>query len=437
MKKLSVGKKSFYASVVFIVALMLGTYIWTLSLDSARVLPLYEFVLSPVLALTRQWDVVFPVLSLFLVLGGALALLEKSGVVAYILSLVSKHFSHRRYLLMGIVILFFMLMGSLISSYDECIAFGQIIATLAVGLGWDTVTGLCMCLLAESFGFASAITNSFSVGISQGLAGVPVFSGMSMRIVSFVFLFFLLYFFTVFYAKKIERKKSASRIPDSFVKDRVLERAMIFFSTSLVIGIALIVCSAYIPLLQDRTIEIVSCVFIVSGAGSVVITRKNCKESLVAFFKGIYGMIPSCILFLLASSIGYILKQSGALDIILNSFSVAIEGASPVAVIVLVYFFVLFLSFFVPSASAKAFMLMPILIPVCKLAGISANMCILVYAMADGLAKCFYPTCPTVLISISATGTSFLTWFKKTALFQLIVITIMGFFVVAVYNFGY
>ena len=66
------------------------------------------------------------------------------------------------------------------------------IVGLAVALGWDELTGLGMSLLAVGCGFASGVCNPFTVGVAQELAGLPMFSGIWFRLLSFVFVYLLL-----------------------------------------------------------------------------------------------------------------------------------------------------------------------------------------------------------------------------------------------------
>lgn len=431
MKKLSIGKKSYYASMMFIVLLIVLTYVFSIRYSQSERISITRVFIS----VFRKSSVI-SVLVLFLILGGSIATLQKSEIISYGISFITDRYRNRKDMLMAIVMLFFMLMGSLISSYEECIAFSQIIVLLAVSMGWDAITGLYMCLLAESFGFASGITNSFSVGISQGLAGLPVFSGIALRIVAFIILFAVLYFFGKNYSSKIERKEDNNLNSERFEKDRNKTKAIVVFSVLLLTGILLIVFSSKISFLQDRTVEIVTAVFFISSISTVFATEQKIPEVLKTFFKGVKGMLPSCVLFILASSVGIILQQSGTLDLMLEKFTGQITGTAPVSILMFEYLFVICLSFFIPSATAKSFLLIPILVPIFKEAGLSLNLCVLTFALADGLAKALFPTCTTVLLSISSVGVGFITWLKKTIACQITAIVLMAGLIISAYFIG-
>jgi uncharacterized ion transporter superfamily protein YfcC len=93
---------------------------------------------------------------------------------------------NRKYLLLPLVSLFFMGLGAFVGSFEECVPLVPIAVALAYSLGWDALTGLGMSLLAVGFGFSTGVCNPFTVGVAQELAGLPMFSGIWMRLLTFV-----------------------------------------------------------------------------------------------------------------------------------------------------------------------------------------------------------------------------------------------------------
>ena len=58
-------------------------------------------------------------------------------------------------------------------------------------LGHSALTGVAMSLLAVGCGFASGVCNPFTVGVAQSLAGLPMFSGIWLRALSFLLIYSL------------------------------------------------------------------------------------------------------------------------------------------------------------------------------------------------------------------------------------------------------
>ena len=98
---------------------------------------------------------------------------------------ITYRYANVRYRLLFIIPLFFMVLGTMVGSFEECVPLVPIVVSLAVKLGWDKLTGICMSLLAVGCGFAAGVCNPFTVGVAQQLAGLPMFSGAWLSLDSF------------------------------------------------------------------------------------------------------------------------------------------------------------------------------------------------------------------------------------------------------------
>ena len=77
------------------------------------------------------------------------------------------------------------------------------------------------------------------------------------------------------------------------------------------------------------------------------------------------------------------------------------------------------MNFFIPSGSAKAFLLIPLIAPIADLAGLSRQLCVVAYAFGDGFSNVFYVTNPVLLISLGLAGVSYGKWVKHSWKFQI------------------
>ena len=96
----------------------------------------------------------------------------------------------------------------------------------------------------------------------------------------------------------------------------------------------------------------------------------------------------------------------------------------PFEIVLILYALILFLQLFIGSASAKIFLIMPLLMPLKELLGLSANLIILTYCMADGFTDVILPTNPVLLIGLSMADVSYGKWFRFTWWFQLAVFAV-------------
>lgn len=442
-KGLNIGVKSFITALIVIFALMVAAYVLTLVIpggEYARIpdengnmiidtdngfnyvdggIALWKWALSPVLVLGASGNgTLIAVIAFLLVIGGVFNALDRCGLMKYLLDKIANRFGKLRYSLMAVTTLFFMTMGALIGSFEECVPLVPIVVALAINLGWDSLTGIGMSLLAVGCGFASGVFNPFTVGVAQQLAGLPMFSGASMRILAFVLIYFLLLFFIRLYAKKIERPLDECTNEEAFIRDNKMDKGIIFFAVPLCIGIAAIFCSGFVTALQDYTMIIVAVAFLVAGISACLATGMGGKVLGKSFMQGIVSIFPAVLMILMASSIKYTLEEAQVLDTILHGAVELAQIMPKWAVVLFIYFIVLVMNFFISSGSAKAFMLIPLIVPIAQVFGISPQLCILAFAFGDGFSNVFYPTNAALLIGLGLVDVSYVKWVKWSWKFQ-------------------
>ena len=442
-KGLNISVRSFITALIVIFALMVASYVLAIAIpggEYARTvdengntvidtengfsyveggIPFYKWALSPILVLGASGNgTLIAVIAFLLVIGGVFNALEHCGLMKYLLDKLANRFGKLRYSLMAVTVLFFMAMGALIGSFEECVPLVPIVVALSINLGWDALTGVGMSLLAAGCGFAAGVFNPFTVGVAQQLAGLPMFSGASMRILSFVLIYFLLLFFIRLHAKKIEKPLSECTSADTFVSDSKMDKGIMFFAVPLGIGIAAIFCSGFITALQDYTMIIVAVAFLIAGISACLATGMVGKILGKSFLQGIGSIFPAVLMILMASSIKYTLEEAQVLDTILHGAVELAQVMPKWAVVLFIYLIVLVMNFFVSSGSAKAFMLIPLIVPIAQVFGISPQLCILAFAFGDGFSNVFYPTNAALLIGLGLVDVSYLKWVKWTWKFQ-------------------
>jgi len=129
-------------------------------------------------------------------------------------------------------------------------------------------------------------------------------------------------------------------------------------------------------------------------------------------------VFAAVFMILMANSIKYTMVEGNILDPILQGMVDTAATLPGWSVILFIYLIVLIMNFFIASGSAKAFLLMPLIIPIAETFGISAQLCIIAYAFGDGFSNVFYPTNPVLLISLGLADVDYGKWFKWSWKFQ-------------------
>ena len=329
-KGLDIGVRSFIGAILVIFVLMVVSYVMTLLIPGGQYmrvtdetgksvvdirhgftyirggLPFWKWALSPILVLGASGGgTLIAVIAFLLVIGGVFSSLDKCGLMKYMLDVVVSRFGGARYKLMAILTFFFMALGAMIGSFEECVPLVPIVVALAIKLGWDALTGLGMSLLAVGCGFASGVCNPFTVGVAQQLAGLPMFSGAWMRIVSFAFIYALLIAFLLYHAKHLDKNRSTDIVSSSdpviYHENEKMDRALLLFAGILGTGIALILLSGFVPALQDYTMIIVAVMFLCAGIVSTLASGMSAKILFSSFRGGVAGIFPAVVMILMAS----------------------------------------------------------------------------------------------------------------------------------------
>lgn len=416
-KGLNISAKSFITAIAVIFVLMVLTYGLTFVVPGGSI-PFWKWILSPVLVLGADGNVsLIAVIVFLLVIGGVFNCLDKCGLMKYMLDKITFQFGKERYKLLAIVTLFFMLMGSFIGSFEECVPMVPIVVALAIRLGWDAIVGVGMSLLAIGCGFAAGVCNPFTVGVAQELAGLPMFSGMWFRMVGFVLVYALLLGFLTHYAKRIEKPLDEEVGAATFVRKMKMDKGLVCFVSVMIAGILLVLSSVFIKALQDYTMIIVAVTFLVAGITSTLLSGMG-GNLMKTFWNGLVSVLPAVIMILMANSIKFTLEEGNILNPILQSAISVAQTLPRWTVILFIYLIVLVMNFFIASGSAKAFLLMPLIVPVAEVFGISAQLCVMAYAFGDGFSNVFYPTNPVLLISLGLADVDYAKWAKWSFKFQ-------------------
>ena len=419
-KGLNISAKSFVTAILIIFILMLLTYGLTFVVPGGSI-PFWKWLLSPVLVLGAEGNgSLIAVLVFLLVIGGVFNSLEKCGLMRYMLDRITHKFGRKRYALLLMVTLFFMLMGAFIGSFEECVPLVPIVVALAMRLGWDAFTGMGMSLLAAGCGFASGVCNPFTVGVAQELAGLSMFSGIWLRGLAFVLIYALLTGFLYHHVKRVEKPLDEAVFQAEFQCSPAMDRGLICFESIVGIGILAVLSSIFLTFLQDYTMIIVAVMFLVGGITATLVSGMGIKKLGETFWNGIVSMLPAVLMILMANSIKYTMVEGNILESILNG-AIAVAQTLPRSMVILfVYLLVLVMNFFMPSGSAKAFLLIPLIVPTAEVFGISAQLCVLAFAFGDGFSNVFYPTNPVLLISLGLADVSYVEWAKWSGKFQLL-----------------
>ncbi len=456
---IKIGKRTFLSAVIILGCLMIAAGVLTYLIPAGefqrefvdgreivvpetfeyvegRGYPVWRWFTAPFEVLWGPDSImVISIILFILIIGGSFAVLEKTGVLAAAIAKIVAAVGKRKYLLLCLITLFFMLFGSLLGILEEIVPLVPLAVALAWSLGWDSLTGLGMSLLATAFGFSAALTNPFTIGVAQRIADLPAFSGIGFRAIVFVLVYIVLIVFLLRHAKKVEKNPQASLVWREDAKARSRDTAeelninpakkgaLLWFAGTLLAVLGAIVCASLIPGLSDYTMPLVALLFLAGGIGAGLLAGQGWGV-FRAFGRGVLGILPGMFLIMMAMSVKFIISQGGVMDTVLFYAAGAISQTSAAGAALLSYIVVLVLEFYIGSATAKAFLVMPLITPLADLVGITRQVAVLAFAFGDGFTNVLYPTNPLLLIALGLTVVSYPKWFRWIIRLQLVVMAL-------------
>lgn len=388
------------------------------------------------------------------------------------------------------IMLLFSVFGAIFGMSEETIAFVIILVPLAISMGYDSITGVCMVYVAAHVGFASAILNPFTIGIAQGLAGLPLFSGIEYRIFCWVIINIASIAFVLFYVSRIRKKPEISPVYDEDSYWRTRENInpddiqyKTPFSAWIVYGLLVIVLILYsffnpeselkagnstlkMPIIPVSTLVFVllgfyslrksvhffilvllafTIVFLITGVMaygwyimeitalffamgiiSGIATGKSANEIAVSFIEGMKDILSAAVIVGLAGGIIVILEDGGIIDSILFTLSQSLGKYGKIASVEIMYGIQTMFNIFIPSGSAKAAITMPLMAPFGDLIGISRQATVMAFQFGDGFTNMITPTSGILIGVLGIARIPYHKWFKWVLPFMALLF-ILGF----------
>jgi uncharacterized ion transporter superfamily protein YfcC len=213
-----------------------------------------------------------------------------------------------------------------------------------------------------------------------------------------------------------EEEKAASRrtLADAPRPERTprLKPALVWFGGFLALILLVLLGGPLVPALRDYALPLVGLLFLIAGIGAGWVSGAKGKMILQTVGRGMAGIAPAIPLILMAASVQHIVTRGMVIDTLLNRASLSLSGANPLFSALGIFGLTLLIEFFVASGSAKAFLLMPILVPLADLIGVTRQATVLAYCFGDGFSNLLYPTNPVLLISLGLTVVTFPKWLR-------------------------
>ena len=357
--------------------------------------------------------------------GGAFVLIQKTGALdALIQKIVSAHqrskIVQRAFIPLTMIV--FSTFGSVFGMSEEIIPFILIFVPLAISLGYDSIVGVAIPFVGAGAGFAGAYLNPFTIGIAQGIAELPPFSGWEYRIAVWCVVTAAAVVFVLWYAAKIKKKPQKSPVfeIDGYWREQILlqegegengrldSRHLIIL---IVFSLAIVLLIMGVSLAGWYITEIAA-LFLGSAIVIGLISRLTLSEIAGALVEGAREMVRVAFIIALARAILIIARDGRILDSILHGLSGLIGGAQPVFAAQMMFVVQSVVNFFIPSGSGQAALVMPIMAPLSDLLHVTRQTAVLAFQMGDGFTNLIIPTSGVTMGVLGVARIPYEKWFS-------------------------
>ena len=341
-----------------------------------------------------------------LVVGGAFWLLNATGAVSAGISRFILRVGKRDKWVLVAITLLFSLAGAVFGMSEETIPFVGMVVPLMLSMGYDAFMGMLIVYVAANVGFSSAFLNPFTVGIAQGMAGLPLFSGMSYRILCWVVLTLLLIVFVLLYAAKTHK---APEITAQTASEARLTGRQGWILAVLGITVVLLVVGVT---RWDWYMPEITGLFLLMGIVCGLIAGFSANKIAEELMAGAKDILSAALVVGFASGIIVILQDGRVVDSILHAMQESLDGTGPMASLSAMYGIQAVINFLIPSASAKAAITIPIMAPFADMVGVSRQAMVLAFQFGDGFTNMLTPTSGVLMAALAMARIPYAQWVK-------------------------
>ena len=351
-----------------------------------------------------------------LIIGGAFSVLEATGAITVAMGSVIKRMAGRETLMIPVLMFIFSLGGCFIGMAEEMLVFLPMVLAICLTMGFDSITAVAICLLGAGAGFAGTLTNPFTIGVAQGIAGLPLFSGIEYRAIIYVVIVIVGIAYVWLYASKIKKDPTKSpmyeadknldvridinNIPDMTGRHKLVLLAFVGAIVAVVFGV--VEFGFYI--------EELGAIFIILAVVAGVLGGLYPDEIAREFTKGAANFVGPALIVGFARVIVVILDAGHVMDTIINGLSYIVKVLPPSFAAAGMFVVQTIISFIVSSGSGQAALTMPIMAPLADVVGVTRQTAVLCFQFADAFSNNMTVTSTEIMAAIAMARIPWTTW---------------------------
>lgn len=327
------------------------------------------------------------------------------------------------------------------SMWELSVVIIPMVIPLILALGYDSVTGAAIVMLASCAGFGAAMTNPFFTAIAHKIAELPIYSGLWYRGLSFVIILIVSYLYLIRYAKKVKDDPSKSILAGVPIEYEAIDKEPAEFTPALIrAGIVFILGFGFLifgTIKMGFDFPEIAATFVAIGFGVGIAYGSRPNDIADMFGEGMKDLFYGGMVILFARSILYVMEEAMIIDTIIAFLSQFVTGHSPSITGVLLLIMQSIINFFIPSGSGQAAITIPIVVPLADMAGVTRQVGVLASQFGDGFSNYIIPTNGSLIAILMVAGIPYKKWVKFFFPLFIIIMLISIVLVLVAVSFNY
>jgi uncharacterized ion transporter superfamily protein YfcC len=354
-------------------------------------------------------------IAFLLIIGGSFGIFQETGAVEQGIKRLTVHVRRHPFLevlFIPVLMTVFSLAGAVFGMAEELIPLVMIFVVLARALGYDSIVGLAIPFLGAAAGFACAFFNPFTVGVAQGIAGVPIYSGLAYRMGAWVVATAVVITYVMVYAAKVKKHPELSPVRDIDLAREASAPADSgdVWNTSHVLALltflGALILLVYGVLKHHWYLEPIAALFLGMGILIGLISRMGPSDIAKHFIGGAKDMVGVVFIVACARALLVIANDARIMDTLLLYGAAAIQVLPKAMTAQLMFLLQCGINFFIHSGTSQAALTMPVLAPLSDLVGITRQTCVYSFALSELI----NPILPTSAVTMGVLGASKIPW---------------------------
>ncbi len=349
---------------------------------------------------------------------GMVYMMIKSGAFYGGVGVLIRRLRGREVLIFPVFMIIFGICGSTFGLYEEAYGLIPAFVGIAIALGYDGLVGGAAVVLGTVTGFAAATLNPFTIGIAQGIAGLPIGSGIGFRIICFIIFEAIVIWYLMRYANRVKRDPANSivqnvqfNVKDGMSREEVesLEfnsrHKLIILAFVATIGVLIFGTSQYGWYLSE-----LSTLFLISMVIIGLIAKFKLSEICDYFVEAVRDVMFGALVVGIARSLTIVMTEGNIIDTMVYYATTVLQDVPASVAAIGMLISQNFINFFIPSGSGQAAVSMPLMLPLADTLGISRQVTVLAFQFGDGFSNMFWPT--VVATECGLMGLPVQKWYK-------------------------